>query len=110
MRMSRNGKWFLDDEKRQFYVDGLDIRKIKRYLFGFNSVTLVIELDEYKETEYTYSRGYFKKLTFSSIEEAMENIIKANSNFITNSEESQRIYEYKSYLIKYYPEKLLWTI
>ncbi len=110
MTKSRNGQWIIDDPRFQFIIESdiAAIHKIKRYNMGYNSITVVFEVAEGKEIEHTWPRYHFKKMAQNNLIDAMVDIIKIYATrHITNIDVSQRIFEYKSYIFKYNPEKLI---
>ena len=110
MTRSRNGQWFINDPKYQYLTDHdkANIHKILRYSWGFNSVTVIIEEVNGKETEHTWPRNHFKKIVQPNMVSAMLDIVREfSAKEITNVDIGQRVFEYKTYLYKYNPEKLL---
>lgn len=110
MQYSKNGKWIIDDNRYQFVIqeDGALFLKILRYQNGFNSITFVIENFDGKEKEQTVPRHYFKRISENSIENAMVRIVRLyDGQDLPYPDIRQRLFEYRTYLEKNYPEKLI---
>lgn len=109
MKRSRSGHWILDDPKYQYLTDHdkATIHKILRYSWGFNSINVIIEEVNGKETEHTWPRHHFKKIVQPNMVAAMVDVIKNTSNETIDMDISQRLFEYKSYIFKHNPEKLI---
>jgi len=111
MTQSKNGQWIIDDPRYQFIIENresLEIFKIKRYSFGYNSVCIIFEMNDGKLSESTYPRSYFKRYTFPNIQLAMaQYLIYYSGSKPASPDVTQRIFEYKKYLIKKFPEILI---
>jgi len=111
MRTSRKGQWILDDPRYQFIIsDGsITFLKIIRYQTGFNSLSFVYEDENLKELETTIPRNLFQRIAYPTFVDAMVAVLQKyqDNNYAFSANENQRLFEYRTYLTKYYPEKLI---
>lgn len=113
MKKSKKGTWTLDDPKYYCMVDveKATILMIKMYRFGFNSITFMMQKDETtpdKFIEQTYPKYFGDAVTFSSIELAMQYLIRLyNNRNISEADVKSRIEKYKIHLINNFPELLI---
>lgn len=111
MRISRNGQWIIDDPRFQYIIsdESISFLKIVRYQHGFNSLSFVYEDENLKELETTIPRNLFQRIAYPTFVDAMVAALKKyqSDDYAFSANENQRLFEYKSYLTKYYPEKLI---
>ena len=99
----RNQKYMIDLNSEDF--DIIEIFNIKP---GFNVMTFNYKDKKSKLKEQALPFYYFDNYTFDTIEDCMVFITKTyNLNDIRDFNKKQRVFEYKQYLLKYYPERLV---
>jgi len=111
MRTSRNGQWIIDDPRFKYIISDktMGFLKIVRYQYGFNSLSFIYEDEDMKEIETTIPRNLFKRIAYPNFVEAMIAAIQKHksSEAFFSQNDRQRMFEYTTFLAKYYPEKLI---